>query len=128
MKSHLPRKQRKWFYTMPLHNKRKNIRAHLSKELRDEYHTRSITVRKGDLVKIMRGKYKRKIGKIIKIFTKKMKVHVEGVTLRKVSGREVPLPLHASNLLVLKIDDSNPKRIEKLKSKYVATLKASGST
>ena len=70
-KSKKPRKQRKFLKLAPLHIRRKMIAAHLSKELREKYKRRSIPVRKGDEVKIMRGEFKGMIGKIVKVDTKK---------------------------------------------------------
>ena len=49
------RKQRKAFYNAPLHIRRKNVSSHLSKELSKEYGLRSLQVRKGDTIRIMRG-------------------------------------------------------------------------
>jgi large subunit ribosomal protein L24 len=58
MKSKKPSKQRKAMYQAPLHRKHKLFSAHLSKELRKQWNKRSLPVRKGDEVKIMRGKFK----------------------------------------------------------------------
>jgi large subunit ribosomal protein L24 len=49
-----PRKQRKYLYNMDLHNVKKLMSAHLSKELMKKYGKRNIPIRKGDKVKIMR--------------------------------------------------------------------------
>jgi len=62
-----PRKQRKFLYTAPLHLRRKLLAGHLSKELKQRYKIRSFPLRKGDEVEIMRGKFKKKHGKITRV-------------------------------------------------------------
>ena len=74
LSSKQPRKQRKYRYNATLHLRRKMLSAHLDKILRKEYRRRSITVRTGDEVVIMRGEYKRKSGKISGIDLKKLKI------------------------------------------------------
>ena len=78
-----PRKQRKYRYNAPPHIRTKFISAHLSKELREKYKRRSIRLRVGDTVKIMRGEFKGKTGKVEKIFTKIAKVTVSGIQKTK---------------------------------------------
>ena len=92
-----PRKQRKFLHQAPLHLRRKLMAAHLSKELREKYKTRSLPVRKGDEVEVMRGKFKGKKGKIMKVDLKKYKVYIEGITIRRTDGTERLAPIHPSN-------------------------------
>ena len=101
MKSKKPRKQRKALYKAPLHKKHKLLSAHLSKDLIKRWKKRTLPVRKGDEVKVMRGKFNGTIGKITKIDMKKLKVYIGKVKRRKVSGEEVFVPIHPSNLLIL---------------------------
>ena len=77
------RKQRKYLANAPLHLKRKMISSHLNKELRKKYGKRSIPIRKGDEVKVMRGKFKGKTGKISIVNIKKQKVAIEGIQRRE---------------------------------------------
>ena len=58
------RKQRKYRHNAPLHIKGKFLNANLAKPLREKYGVRSFRLRKGDKVKIMRGQFKGKEGKI----------------------------------------------------------------
>ena len=55
-----PRKQRKYAANAPLHLRKKFVSANLSKDLRKKQGKRNIPLRKGDIVKIMRGKFKGK--------------------------------------------------------------------
>jgi large subunit ribosomal protein L24 len=110
MKSKRPSKQRKSMHQAPLHRKHRILSAHLSKELRKQWSKRSLPVRSGDEVKVMRGKYKGVTGKISKTDLKKSRVFLESVKRKKVSGEEVFVPIHPSNLLLINPNMDDPKR------------------
>ncbi len=110
-KSKKPRKQRKALYTAPLHKRRKLLSAHLSKELREKYKRRSLPIRRGDEVKILRGEFKGKVGKVSKVDLKKLKVYVEGVTRKRTVGTEVQVPIHPSNLMIINLELSDKRRL-----------------
>ena len=112
-----PRKQRKYRYNAPLHIKKKFMSSQLSKELKTKYGKKNIPVVKGDTVKVMRGQFKGKVGKITKVSYQKVKVYIEGVELIKKDGNKVPYPIHPSNIMIniLKLDDK--KRIASLERK-----------
>ena len=111
-----PAKQRKFKAKAPIHIKRKMLSTNLSKELREKYKTRNIPARKGDTVKVMKGKYKGKKGKITKILTKQLKVYVEGVQTKKQDGSMVDVALIASNLQITELNIEDKKRFKKLKN------------
>ena len=110
MKSAKPSKQRKARYQAPLHTKQKLLGAHLAKNLRDQWNTRSLALRKGDEVKVMRGKYKGETGKISKIDLKRTKVYIENIKRKKVSGEEVHVPFNPSVILITNPGMDDPKR------------------
>ena len=120
-KSKKPRKQRKFLYEAPLHLRKKMIASHLSKELREKYKRRSLPLRVGDEVEVMRGKFKGKSGKVVKIDTKKYRVYVEGVMIKKTSGEEKLFPLHPSKLKIINLDLSDEWRKKILGRKNVKT-------
>lgn len=128
-----PRKQRKYVYHAPLHVRHKFLSAHLSKELREKYKKRSFPARKGDEVQIMKGKYKKKTGKITRVNTSKIKVYIDGITRKKVDGSEVQVPIHPSNLKIVNLNLEDKKRIKALtrtvkkEEKHVAHEKAVSS-
>ncbi len=104
------RKKRLLEFAAPLHKRQKLVAAHLSKELRARLKKRSLPVRKGDKVKVMRGKFKKKEGKIVSVNSSKMRVFVEGCVLKKQGGKEVLAPLHPSNLLLTELVKRTPKQ------------------
>lgn len=114
MESYQPRKQRKFLYTAPLHKKRKWVAAHLAEDLIIKYRRRSIPVIRGDTVKVMRGDFKGHVGKVRKVDVKKGRIEIEGVTITKVDGKKVPRPIHASNVLITKLNLTDPWRRRKL--------------
>ena len=107
IKSKQPRKQRKYRYNAPLHIKQKFLHAHLSKELRKKYSKRSIALRKGDNVKVMRGQFKDKTGKVDEVSVKKTQVYVSGIEFVKRDGTKSRYPLQPSNIMIteLNMDD-----------------------
>lgn len=106
-----PRKQRKYRYNAPSHIKRKFVSVNLSKELREKYKKRNVTVIKGDKVKLLRGQYKGKVGDVEKVDLRNIKIIVQGVESIRKDGTKVPLPVNPSNLMItsLKIDDKKRK-------------------
>ena len=116
-KSKKARKQRKFLYNAPLHLRRKMLAAHLSKELREKYKRRSLPVRKGDEVIVMRGKLKGKTGKIGRINLNKYRVYIEGITRKRTVGTEVQVSIHPSNLQITNLNLADKKRIKILERK-----------
>ncbi len=109
-----PSKVRKRFFNAPLHQRHKMLAAHLSPELRALYKRRSFPVRTGDVVRIMRGDFKGLEGKVVDVDIKRMRVFVEKATIKKRDGTEVYYPIHPSNLMIIELDLSDPKRKEAL--------------
>ena len=116
-----PRKQRKYRHNAPLHIRQKFVSAHLSKELRKKYSRRSINLRKGDNVKVMRGQFRNKQGKVEEVDLKKTLIYISGIEISKKDGTKARRPLHPSNLLVteLNIDDKMRNKVLKRKEKNV---------
>ncbi|HLC50991.1 MAG TPA: 50S ribosomal protein L24 [archaeon] len=107
-----PSKQRKKLFQAKLHTKQRLISVHLSKELRKQMGRRSLPARKGDEVKIMRGRFSGTVGKISKVDLKGLRVYVDNAKRKKVSGQELEVPLHPSNLLLVgpKIEDAKRRK------------------
>lgn len=112
-----PRKQRKFRYNAPLHQRQKNVHVHLSSALRKKYGFRNIQVRVGDKVKICRGRFAKTEGKVNSVNLKREFVQVAGAEIIKKDGSKVSLPLHPSNLLLVELDLTDRRRKQKLESK-----------
>jgi len=111
------RKQRKYRYNAPLHIKGKFISSHLSKELKEKYKKRNTRVKKGDKVKIVRGQFKGKTGKIERINLKKGKVYITGIEVIKKDGTKVIPPITPSNLIIIELNLDDKKRVKSLQRK-----------
>lgn len=118
-----PNKQRKYRYNAPLHVQHTFLAAHLSPDLRKKYSLRSFTLRKGDKVKILRGQYKKKAGKITKILMKNQKIYIEGIEVVKKDGSKAFVPIHPSNLMITDLDLADKKRKIKLEKKKIQEKK-----
>ena len=86
---------------------------------------RSIPVRKGDEVQIVRGQNKDKEGKVTSVYRLKYVIHVERVVREKVSGQSVPLGIHPSNVVItkLKLDKDRENILERIKAGREQKLK-----
>ena len=111
------RKQRKYRVNAPLHIASKMMGAHLSKILREKYNTRSISIRKGDEVKVMRGKFKGKTGKIAQVDIKKQRITIEGLQNKKKDGTKINVYFNASNLLIKTLNEDDKRRFKRRKLK-----------
>ncbi len=122
-KSVQPRKQRKFRYNAPLHFRQKFMHVHLSADLRKKYSFRNIQLKKGDKVKVLRGNFKKKEGKVEKINLKQEKVFITGLERIKKEGSKMLVPFNPTNLIITELTLEDKKRKEKLESKNTKTKK-----
>ncbi len=111
MVSSQPRKQRKSRYQAPLHIRHKLMGAMLSDELKGKHGVNAIPVRAGDTVKVLRGDHKGTEGKVSQVDLKKMTLTVDGVSVTKSDGTEVPRPVQPSNVMITKLELKDEKRL-----------------
>lgn len=97
------RKARKAYFTAPSSVRRKLMSSHLSKELKEKHNVRSMPIRKGDEVVVVRGQNKTHTGKVIAVYRKKFCIHIERYTKEKSNGQTVPVPVHPSNVFITKL-------------------------
>jgi len=114
MKSIQPRKQRKNLYNAPLHKRRKWLASHLAEDLMLRYNKRSAPVVRGDTVKVVRGNFKNHVDKVREVDLVRQVIEIEGVVTTKVDGSKVPRPIHPSNVIITKLNLTDPRRREKL--------------
>jgi len=123
-----PRKQRKYRANAPLHLRKKFVNINLSKELRTKYERRNIQVKKNDIVKIMRGKYKGKKGKVLEVKLKLSKIIVEGIQVKKQDGSKANVKMQPSNLQIIELNLEGRKKLIKKEIKTKETLKPKEGT
>ncbi len=77
---------------------------------------RSLPLRKGDTVRILRGAYAGMEGKVRSVDLKNFRVTIDGVTREKADGTTVYVPIHPSNLMITKLDLSDKWRSSRLEA------------
>ena len=110
--SNQARKQKKFRMNAPLHIRHKMLGANLSKELRAKYNKRSIPVKKGDKVKIMVGKFKKKEGKVVDVDLRTMRVSIEGIQIQKKDWTKVNVYIQPSNIQIQELNLEDKERIK----------------
>jgi large subunit ribosomal protein L24 len=108
-----PGKQRKNLFNASAHIRHKQMAAPLSRELSASKGAKTLPVRKGDTVRIMRGDNKGFEGKVSRVDLKAYRLYMEGLTREKVDGTNIFLPIHPSKVEIrnLSLDDKYRKEI-----------------
>ncbi|MBL6732691.1 MAG: 50S ribosomal protein L24 [Candidatus Poseidoniaceae archaeon] len=129
VKSMKPGKQRKAHFNAAMHVKRKRLSARLQLEKPDSRFdgVRTVTVRVGDTVKVVRGDLsnggKRHGGKrnaepltgsVIRIDSNKGRLYIEGAKASKSDNKEEAVPVNASNVVVVRLDETDKYRVQQL--------------
>jgi len=97
-----PRKKRKERYQAPLHLARQFLHCNVAKEIRKKVGSKTVLVRRGDTVKVMRGTFKKQTGKVAEVDYKTLKVFVEGMTVQgRKSKKRSFVPFDSSNLQII---------------------------
>ncbi|MFX1578221.1 MAG: 50S ribosomal protein L24 [Promethearchaeota archaeon] len=114
LSSKSPRKQRRRIRNAPHHEKRNMLKCRLDEFLQEEYGLRSLVVKKGDLVRIMRGQFRDTESKVTSVSYKKGVVYLDSSTITKADGKEAYVPVHPSNIMLVKLelDDERKNLIE----------------
>lgn len=105
------RKQRKYRYNAPLHTKHSFLNAHLSEDLSTKYGKRSLPLRKGDEVLVMRGTFRKKKGKILSIDLKRTRITIEGLERTKRDGTKINVFFHPSAVMLQTLGSDDKERI-----------------
>ena len=115
MKSHpvasKRRAQRKLQLSAPSSIKRRLMSCHLNKTLRDQYKI----IKRGDEVKILKGKSKGKLGKVVQVYRRRNVIYVDKVNREKQNGQSVFLPIRPCHCVIEKllINKDRTKTIER---------------
>ena len=114
MKSHQiaskRRTQRKRQLAAPSSIKRRLMSCHLIKSLRDQYKIRSLPIKRGDEVKILKGKSKGKAGKVVQVYRKRNVIYVDKITREKQNGQSVFLPIRPCNCVIEKLLNNKDRK------------------
>ena len=97
------RVSRRNHFSAPSSERRKIMSSSLSKPNRAKFNVRSLPIRKGDEVLIVRGSLKGREGKVKTVYRRRYVIYIEKVTRDKPNGNTVPIPIHPSNVVITKI-------------------------
>jgi large subunit ribosomal protein L24 len=108
-----PGKVRKRQMAPPLHKRSGRLSAHLSSDLIDKFGTRSMIVRVGDKVMVMRGDHVGHEDDVSEVDPDEGVVYVKDVTQDKADGTKSFIPVRASNVTItnLNLDDERRQKI-----------------
>ena len=119
----------------PIYVKRKRMRARLITTDPNLQNIRTVTVRVGDEVEILRGDFGnpnstksdskgKRLGqsrgraglksKVNRVDTSSGRIFVDGLTITTADGKEEAIPIHPSNLVVTALYEGDPVRIKQL--------------
>jgi len=122
------RKARKAHFAAPSSIRRKIMSAPLSKDLRGKHNTRSLPIRKDDEVRIVRGTYKGREGKVTQVYRKKWVIHVDRVQRDKTNGATASIGVHPSNVVIttIKLDKDRRAILDRKDRKKNPSSRAAG--
>ena len=121
------RKARRAHFQAPSHVRRLIMSSRLCKDLRAKHDVRAMPIRKGDDVKVLRGKFKGKEGKVEKVYRLRWCIHIDKCQKEKSNSSSVAVPIHSSNVEILKLKTTK-HRTEILERKRSGNNKASPNT
>ena len=122
-------------YNAPTHSQRKRVKARLQTTDSRLAGIRSITVRVGDEVEVLRGDFGnpnsvktdsrgKRLGqsrgraglkaKVASVNTTSGMIFVDGLTMTTADGKEEAIPIHPSNVIVTALYEGDPLRIKQL--------------
>jgi large subunit ribosomal protein L24 len=107
-----PAVQRKMWYNMPKHLSKRKLMAHLTSELRNRYGRRSVSVRRGDRVVILKGDFKGVEGEVMRVDRKGGRLFIEGASRENARGERVLVPISPSNVIVVKLHEDDKMRFK----------------
>jgi len=119
-----PGKQRRLRYTAHSWKRHKLLAASLSAELRTTYARRSIPVRAGDTVRIVRGDFSGVEGKVSDVDTARQRLFVEGVTRENVAGTAQKVSVHCTKVLITKLNLDDKWRADSVKAAKTTVVKS----
>mmetsp|Transcript_21246 Transcript_21246/g.31621 ORF Transcript_21246/g.31621 Transcript_21246/m.31621 type:complete len:135 (-) Transcript_21246:115-519(-) len=97
------RKNRRRHFQAPSSERRKRMSASLSTQNRRKYEVRSVPIRKGDEVRIVRGTFKGREAKVKTVYRKKWVIHLDKLTREKANGSTVDIGIHPSKVVITKL-------------------------
>lgn len=103
----------------------KGSSVHLSRELRAKHGFRSLPVRTGDRIMIVKGDYKGVEGDVNRVDRVRGRVYVSGVYRENARGEQRLVPIPLNSVILVKIDEKDKWRQRVLERKRKSAREAS---
>ena len=84
---------------------------HLTNELKQKHGMRNIVVRMGDKVKVIKGDFKGKEGKVTQVSLKKTLVYIEGIERQRRDGTKSLLGVPPANMTIIELTTEDKRRL-----------------
>jgi large subunit ribosomal protein L24 len=105
-------KQRKFRLNAPLHLRGRQLSSPLAKALKEKYGKNAMRVRRGDTVKVLRGEFKGKEGKVERVDADGGKIFVEKMERVRKDGSKSLRPIDPSKVMIMEMFTDDKKRIK----------------
>lgn len=115
-----PNKQRKYRFNAPLHIRGSFLNVHLSKDLRKKHGVRSLRIRVGDKVRILRGQFKKQDAKVEEVNVKDSTLYLSKIEHTKRDGTKARYPIDPSNVMIVELNADDKRRLAKPDDKAVS--------
>jgi large subunit ribosomal protein L24 len=111
-----PRKQRKFRFNAPMHERQRFLHVHLSKEVKAKLgiKKRATQIRKGDMVRVVSGAHKGKTGKVSMVSLRSNRIYVDSIVRKTQKGKEIHIPVYSSNVYITDLDLADKMRKKSL--------------
>ena len=114
MKSHAVaskrRTQRRLQLSAPSSIKRRLMSCHLNKTLRQTHKIRALPIKRGDEVKILKGKFKGRAGKVVQVYRKINVIYDDKFKREKQNGQSVFCPIRPSYCVIEKLLENKDRK------------------
>jgi len=119
--------RKRMLYTASKHLLSKQLGSHLSKDLKEKHHCKSMRVIEGDSVKVLRGEFKGIEGKVTRVSTERRGIAIEGIKREKLKGGNVDIFIHPSNVVITSLNLEDKWRQNRLEGQKTKTPKPQSS-
>ena len=84
--------------------------CHLNKTLRQTHKIRALPIKRGDEVKILKGKFKGRAGKVVQVYRRRSVIYVDKITREKQNGQSVFCPIRPSYCVIEKLLENKDRK------------------
>merc|ERR1711904_316584 len=110
------KKNRKTHYGASSSERRKTMKSPLIMELKTKFGVNAVQVHKNDTVRVVRGIFKGRTGKITAVLGNRRVVNIEGVKIEKTNGQTIAFGINPSKCIIIGLDMNERRKLKFKKS------------